>query len=98
MSRPEPVEAVAHGCQSVRPDDEQVSRALAPLCDKGGTSKHPQVVGHDLLRHAQLLSDLAYGTGLVPYEPEDPTPGPVGQRAQRPVGRLRFNGHPLIQV
>src|ERR1700730_3546986 len=93
VRRPEPVEELADRCQPIGANDEQVTGPVALLAHQPSVPKPPEVMQGDLLRDAELLRDLAHGSGLVTNQLEN-APAVAGRkRSQRPVDRLRLPHH-----
>src|SRR3984893_17614869 len=75
VRRPEPVEELAARGQPIGANYEQVTGPVALLAHQPSVPKDPQVMRGDLLRDAELLRDLAHGSGLGTKHVEDAPAG-----------------------
>ena len=102
MAGPEAVEEIAHGLQAIGAHDEEVAGPLVALGNQARAAQHAQMEGDRLLRHSDLVGDLADGAWLVAHQRQDPSAVGLGQGAQGRVEGFgsanRGTRHGLIQA
>jgi hypothetical protein len=82
MAWPKSVEEVAHGAQSVGAHHEQVASAIVPFGDQTGSAQDVEVVRDGLLRHGDLVSNLADGARGVAHGGQDAATIGIGEGVQ----------------